>query len=1329
MTPHHNQQLFSDHYLDVTLPQREDWLALADAPETREALRAITAIFKKYKPSEGEKEAQTEERWVKPVLKALGHVFEVQPSLATPGRAQTPDYVFYRDIDALEENKGRTLNEEMLADKAYAVGDAKSWERPLDRAPRTDGKDRDLLSNKNPSYQIAFYMQQSGLDWGILTNGRHWRLYHSSNAHRLDHYYEVDLPALLASKDSAAFLYFYAFFRRAAFEQQPLGVAALLKESVDYALGVSESLKEQVFQALRHVAQGFLDYPDNSLSAAEPETLTAIYDSSLILLYRLLFILYAEARNLLPIQDDSTYRERYSLRALTREIERDLSRAIEPRRNSTRMYRYLTELFGFINVGDPPLHISTFNGGLFDPQRHTFLEHYNIADARLRQAIDMLARVDGQFIDYRDLSVRNLGTIYEGLLEYHLGQAEPTELAEDWTVSLLNSKGEQRKATGSFYTPDFIVKYIVDQTVGPVLREASERESSDAGKIEAVLATKVLDPSMGSGHFLVEATEYIARFLVELNIQPADATQEADIAYWKRRVVQSCIYGVDLNGLAVELAKLSLWLSTVAKERPLSFLDHHLRRGNSLIGTRLADLTVAPNGNGNGSHSNGSHGKTKKTDNGGEQLSLFQDESFRRSMSGAVDLMWLVESSPAVTVAQVKEQEQLYSQMRGQLTGKYGAIANVYTATRYGLVIDPKLWKPLVDFATDRLTVAPPQFSAWLEEGNTIADTRHFFHWELEFPEVFFDKHGQPGGARAGFDAVVGNPPWIRQEMFSQDKNALKRYSVYSGVADLSTYFVELGNAFLKEGGRFGFIIPNKFVRANYGGPLRAYLTGQVRLERLVDFGDLPVFQEAVTYPMIVLTSKPPLSATIETMGISGNPETSETSESIENAESAPSPAEFVPFTHLKQLASDDLAAAIELNATPIARATLTGDYWSLDEGGIQRILAKMKAVGTPLGQYLDGKVYYGIKTGFNEAFVIDRRTRDQLIRADAASADIIKPFLVGEDIKRYRVDYADRYIILTKIGTPIERYPAVFAHLQRYQQQLEKRWDKGFHWWELRACDYYDQFERPKIIYPNICKQPEFAYDVNEYYSNQKTYIIPSGDMYLLTILNSQVMKFLFSVILPKLRGDFYEPGYVFMKDMPIPRIENTTPDEERARLVGEAMTLYKGNRQRETLEYIEAHMAGEPNRADVARDFLAHLAGQMCDLQTQRGEVVGDFRIGLDGVLKAREMEKLNRLWTPPAASMPEEARDVLGDLATRTLDFDDDIGQLDEQQWRWLLRHKFGARSNMDELVHVYRRYRPRIATLEEQLHATDRLINAIVYRLYGLTPEEIAIVEGR
>ena len=184
-------------------------------------------------------------------------------------------------------------------------------------------------------------------------------------------------------------------------------------------------------------------------------------------------------------------------------------------------------LFTLINEGSPPLNVATFNGGLFDPERYPFLEQYAVGDQRLQQAIDKLARVDRQFVDYRDLAERHLGTIYEGLLEFHLEKAAPSDL--DWTIDLKTEKGE-RKATGSYYTPDYIVKYMVEETLRPVLYKAMTNATTEQEKITAILNVKVLDPAMGSGHFPVEATEYIARFLVENIEQPlTDTGGEADL--------------------------------------------------------------------------------------------------------------------------------------------------------------------------------------------------------------------------------------------------------------------------------------------------------------------------------------------------------------------------------------------------------------------------------------------------------------------------------------------------------------------------------------------------------------------------------------------------------------------------------------------------------------------------------------------------------------------------------------------------------------------------------------------------------------------------------
>jgi hypothetical protein len=614
------------------------------------------------------------------------------------------------------------------------VGDAKYWNRPLDVSLKRAGGDP--FDNKNPSYQIFFYIQHSGLDWGILTNGRLWRLYHKDTAHKLDRFYEVDLQALLQAGDINNFLYFYAFFRPQAFGDGTLSLKEMLEASADYARGVGDSLKEHVYEALLLLAQGFLDYRPNQLQP-EPETLKAIYDNALIVLYRMLFILYAEARELLPVSENESYRRNYSLKAIKETIKKDLDSHNLLRPTSVTIWPKLTALFDIINEGDAGLQVATFNGELFDPERHPFLVQHSVGDARLQQAIDRLARVDGQFVDYRDLAERHLGTIYEGLLEFHLESLVQPE--DVWAVKLVNAKGE-RKAMGSYYTPDYIVKYMVEETVGPVLRRAIEGQASDAEKVAAILSIKVLDPAMGSGHFPVEATEYIARFLVEqIEQAPADAGGEADLAYWKRRVAQACIYGVDLNPLAVDLAKLSLWLATVAKGRPLSFLDHHLRCGNSLIGARLADLRL-----GTGAAPKKSGKKTAQPDGPVAQASLFDEETLRQTMTTAIDLMWLIESSPARTVAEVKEQEQTYQQLHEALTQKYSTLANLVTATHFGVAIDQASWKPLADYATGRIGIALPQFKTWLQETTTAQERLRFFHWELEFPVVFFDRVGQP---------------------------------------------------------------------------------------------------------------------------------------------------------------------------------------------------------------------------------------------------------------------------------------------------------------------------------------------------------------------------------------------------------------------------------------------------------------------------------------------------------------------------------------------------------------------------------------------------------
>ncbi len=1090
---HNNQQLFSDHYLDHTLPRRGDWQMLAAT--VGPLMGRIAALSAAFTPSSNE--AQTERDLVQPILAALGHTFEVQAALRTPDGTKKPDYVFYRDRAALDANKDAVLTEARLQSGGLAVGDAKYWDRPLDVTIKATGGDP--FTNKNPSYQIAFYIQHSGLAWGILTNGRLWRLYHRDSAHKLDRFYEVDLPALLADSDPARFLYFAAFFGRDAFEDGPLGAAALLKESADYAQGVGNTLKAQVYEALRHLAQGFLDYPGNRLDAVDPATRKAIYDNALIVLYRLLFILYAEARDLLPARQGGMYRDTYSLHAITRDIAAGtrLDRRLLP--GTATLWPRLAALFDIIDAGSPPLGVATFNGGLFDPDRHPFLTRHTVGDARLSAAIDKLARVRGEFVDFRDLAERHLGTIYEGLLEFHLAPVAPEG---EWTIDLRNDQGE-RHATGSYYTPDHIVQYMVEQTVGPVLRAAVAGKATDAERLAAVLGVNVLDPAMGSGHFPVEATEYIARFLVDLAVSPdADAGGETDLAHWKRRVAQSCIYGVDLNPLAVELAKLSLWLVTVAQDRPLSFLDHHLRTGDALIGARLADLRL-DGGDGDG---RGQAKRPRKRDRQAAtagQLSMLGDPAFRRSLGGAVSAMWAIEGTAGDTLAEVKGQEAAYARLRADLNQRYGRLADVATATRFGLAIDPALWMPLADFATGRSIAAPARFTEWLDTAATLTAARRFFHWELEFPEVFFDRDGQPLGEAAGFDAVIGNPPYVRQEQMAPIKRYLAQAhgAVYDGVADLYVYFYHLGVEALRVGGRMSYIVTNKWLRAGYGEPLRRYFAAHAVVESIIDFGHAPIFPDADVFPCIVVLSKPGAQTTDR-----DNQQTQ------------------ICLFPREALGRTSIATYVADHSYPVPTLRFTAQPWSLEPVDMDDLMAKIRRAGVPLAEFAGTRPLAGIKTGLNGAFLVSTQTRTHLVTAHPDLPSHIKPYLRGRDIKRWATSWEGLWIILLKSSgdfmwpwaelaperaeaTLAHIYPELYRHFQTWEDALKQRSDQGKNWWELRSCAYYKEFEGVNIFYQDLAFHSRFGFGEQDTIAEMTGFCLPRSDKWLLAVLNSPLM------------------------------------------------------------------------------------------------------------------------------------------------------------------------------------------------------------------------------
>jgi hypothetical protein len=381
------------------------------------------------------------------------------------------------------------------------------------------------------------------------------------------------------------------------------------------------------------------------------------------------------------------------------------------------------------------------------------------------------------------------------------------------------------------------------------------------------------------------------------------------------------------------------------------------------------------------------------------------------------------------------------------------------------------------------------------------------FDWQRAFPHVF---------AAGGFDAVIGNPPYIRQESLGDDKPYYQNiYEVFTGTADIYSYFIEKGVKLLAPGGQFSYIVANKWLRAKYGFKLRQWLKTK-SIEEITDFGDLPVFTGATTYPLILRVSN--------------------------------NPPHFQPrITNVKTLDFASLQEYVNEYGEISDQTCFEEDGWSLAGKQTQDLLAKIRQNSIPLGEYVGGKVYRGILTGLNKAFVIDQATKDRLIAEDPRSAELIKPFAQGRDIKRYAPIPVKQYLILIPKGWTNQhrkgnawnwfssQYPAIANHLKQFEKEAIARGDKGDYWWELRACDYYDEFEKPKIVYPNILKQPEFTFDQTGIYTNQKCFIIPSDDLYLLGILNSSVSMFLFTQMFPKLRGDFYEPSWVFFQNFPI--------------------------------------------------------------------------------------------------------------------------------------------------------------------------------------------------
>jgi hypothetical protein len=784
------------------------------------------------------------------------------------------------------------------------------------RSPRPRGDERGvgiIPKGRNYAQQLICLLREHDLDWGVLTNGRHWRLFHRTGLSPTDTYLHVDLERIIADDGIEDYIVFHRFFSRSAFVRStdsPLpragegagpalsrspeqsegtaeGVRArldLYKQQSDEATKVIEDhLSAHVEEIARQLCQGLVESCRVAgEDVTDPAIRSAIYKNALFLVYRLLFVLYAEARDLLPL-DAPSYGE-VRLRKLLAEVRENHKHGMRYD-DDYEMWERLEALFALIDQGDPSAGVPAYNGGLFDPGRRPFLTEHRIRNDYLQAALIRLSTVpargktydqdrEPQPIDYRDLSVRHLGSLYEGLLEYNLfvvedeprvvrvsqkqtryvpysqvGKVRATEtLLQVGDVYFSETAGE-RKATGSYYTPEDVVDYIVRHTVGEKLKELKaefyetqqiERQLADLADTpsdipahhqiqqalddqylrfvrEKVLDLKILDPAMGSGHFLVNATHAVANFIVELlNGTPWENPEmDTDVATWKRHAAERCIFGVDLNELAVELAKLCLWMTTAAKGKPLTFLDHHLRWGNSLVGAWLKDVGIYP--------------LAKKES---EQAFTLPMGHFQVQLDQVLASYRELYAKSSDDVDEVREKARLFDEEIYPALQPYRELLDLHTGIHFGNGLGEETYAELGDAVGD-----PAGWARLKAEGlgDLLAQHagRHWLHWELEFPEVFAREP-------KGLHATLGNPPYASypDELSGQFASAI--YITHDS-GDLYALFLERSLRITQARyGHLGFIVPLSITFSNRMASLRTLLSSQQHSWTVYSFDKRP---------------------------------------------------------------------------------------------------------------------------------------------------------------------------------------------------------------------------------------------------------------------------------------------------------------------------------------------------------------------------------------------------------------------------------------------------------------------------------------------------------
>ncbi|MDI9349329.1 MAG: Eco57I restriction-modification methylase domain-containing protein [Candidatus Symbiobacter sp.] len=783
----------------------------------------LQEIFATIEPTTEISEAKTEDNLIIPILTELGWLdYDRQIPADEKHRTDIPDLLLF---DNAEDKKTALPNQ---GAEAYRHGltflEVKKWQRMLDRNWATE-REVKFDDPEVPSSQMLRYMSavarasNYNIEFSMLSNGRQWRIYWNRARSKAEEYFEVDLPVLLGLTNydggenilgelpgipaiepgsDHALMLFYVLFNRRAFASTQ-GRMNFLEEMVLVARNWEQRVSEQLAHTIltetfprlvRDMARA-----DELANPGDEEWLEELRIGAMILLYRLLFVIYAEDRGLLPM--DNPYYFQYSLRNVRKEIDSKSQKNTKWSKEISSIYPSLRLVFNAIDKGSSELKIPSYNGGLFDESNFPIVDRIKLSDfdsAALIQALSVSRESDDTkqekiWLNFRDLSVQHLGGIYENLLEKRL-------VLRDGIIAVEKSIFS-RKDSGSYYTPEILVQLVIDQTVGELVQEkiqnfadavAIGQDNTELAKIDpaiAILDLKICDPAMGSGHFLVSLVDYLCDKIIEamteverqkpgykshlatevnelrkniideaakFNVQLDDKTLD-DKQIVRRFVLKRNVYGVDKNPMAVDLAKVSLWLHSFTIGAPLSFLDHHIICGDSLFGEWVGDLL--------------------------DKSDLFIHDLVKQSLA-AIPEMMAIETTPDASVADVKFSSEHYLNVRAKTKrlarlldlvhikkwlsdkSQMGKVQHIIDNPDYGR-FKPGDKSILEKYLEDEPQTGDNVFNQAFATVRQLQRSEHFTHWQIAFPGVWTD-WGQKQKI-GGFDAVIGNPPWDRMKL------------------------------------------------------------------------------------------------------------------------------------------------------------------------------------------------------------------------------------------------------------------------------------------------------------------------------------------------------------------------------------------------------------------------------------------------------------------------------------------------------------------------------------------------------------------------------------